>query len=498
MATATPTDTINAISEIIEEDLSGSVPSSTPGLDSYYRKLTTSAMGVTSEGIGRDFKIIHPFKQGVAGTVKWVSAVGGPAPVANLVGVIGRNAGDVTAYPGLNENVAPGHVNQTITLGRAHGNIFLPIEYMKADLLDATMTSSIAEIIEGAAENVILSELHQFYRLTLSDAKGIATIGTTPAFANANSTDDEITFVVASGSIRNFYPGMLIDFHDPSGGARRNSNPIMVDTVRYLPDTTNDTGGWGQVVAVSIAATPEDLTGSASIVSGDVIARIDSEGNGPLGPEDWLITTGTVFGINVATHPQFQSISQAVSGVLTEPTLNKYFGRFFHAYGMKNLPDSIVTSIGVTNAHVEQNDGLSRFARNGQGLVVQDGFEMGEVPFRFQGRNVTWDVSAYMPSSSSMTAATQTGGRLWAMKTRDRNLMRYVPPKRGQTGADGGPLPNEVEFVLPVGGPFGIFKPRHNTDGDTVNFLEAPFDRWLAIAPKFLPGIKLTSLTESI
>jgi hypothetical protein len=83
------------------------------------------------------------------------------------------------------------------------------------------------------------------------------------------------------------------------------------------------------------------------------------------------------------------------------------------------------------------------------------------------------------------------------MKTRDQNLMRYVPPLReGAAGQE--PIPREVEFVMPLGGPLGIFKPRHNASGDTVNFLEAPFDRWVALAPKFLPGIVMTGLTESI
>jgi hypothetical protein len=500
MATITPTDTINAISEIIEEDLSGAVPSTVPKLDSYYQKLKTTAMGVTSEGIGRDFKVIHPMKQGVAGTVKWVSGVGGAASVPLLNQIVARASDDVLSYPGLAENIVPGHLQMTVTLARAQGNILLPIEYMKADKLSATMVSAVKEIITGAAENIALSEIHQFYRITSSDAQGIATVEGTPTFSQLNGAgadEDKLVFVVGSGSIRNFYPGMLIDFHDPTGGAKRTyTNPIVVDGVRYLPDTTNDTGGWGQVTAVSTTA--EDLDDAVTgIADGDVITRLGSEGNGPLGPEDWMKTTGTIFGLNVATYQQFQSIVQAVSGVLTEPVLNRYFGRFFHAYGMQNMPDSIVTSIGVTNAHVEQNDGLARFSRQGVPLVFADGYEAAEVPYRFNGRNVSWDVSAYMPSSSDMTAATQTGGRLWAMKTRDQNLMRYVPPLReGAAGQE--PITREVEFVMPLGGPLGIFKPRHNSSGDTVNFLEAPFDRWVALAPKFLPGIVMTGLTESI
>jgi hypothetical protein len=210
-----------------------------------------------------------------------------------------------------------------------------------------------------------------------------------------------------------------------------------------------------------------------------------------------MVTTGSPFGVNVATYMQFQSIVAAVSGVATETLFNKYWGRFFHAYGLQNAPDAMVSTIGVMNAHSEQNDGLGRFNRSGQRLVMSEGYEFGQVPYNFQGRDVTWDPSAYMPSASAMNAAAQDGGILWAMKTRDRNIMRYVPPMAGgNVGAE--PIPNEVEFVFPQGGPYGIFKARHDGSGDTVNFLEAPFDKWLAIAPRFMPGIKLTSLTESI
>lgn len=493
-----PSNVLDQISAIIEEDLSGAVPLAAPPLDSFYKELKTTAMGVTSEGFGRDFKIIHPFRLGVGGTIKWVSSPLGSAGVQGLNQPVARTAAQVDSYPGLAENVAPGHVSSTITLARAKGNIFAPVEYAKADLLSASLRSSLAELIRSSAENIALADIHQFYRITSSDAQGIATVGTdAPTEANENATLDRLTFVVASGSIRNFYPGMLIDFHAVSGGAVRTySAPIIVDKVRYLPDTTNDTGGWGQISVVSTGG--DNLgTSTSGIVPGDMITRLDSEGNGPLGPEDWLKTSGTVFGIALGTYQQFQSIVQAVSGVLTGPVLNKFTGRFLQAYGMQNLPDSVITSIGVTNAHVEQSEGLSIIDRTNAPYMISEGFDFGDVPFRFLGRKFKWHTSGFMPSSSSITAATQTGGRLWMLKTRDRNLMRYVPPARsGAGGSD--PIPNEIEFMMPSGGPMGIFKARHDGSGDTVNVWEAPFDKWIAIAPRFMPGIVLTGLTESI
>lgn len=496
-ATTTYTDTIHAISDVIAEDLSGTVPDTQPDLDQFYLRLVTQSMGVESNGIGRGFRVVHPLREGLAGTIKWVSAPLGPAPL-NVVTPITRTATHVSAYPGLAENVAPGHLTKIIDLARAKGNIFLPVEYAQADALDATMISTIAEIVRTAAQNIMLSEIHQFYRITVTDAQGIARIGvgSTPAFANANATTDQITFVVGEGSIRNFYTGMLLDFHAPSGATRRNTGAVVVNNVRYLPSTSADTGGWGQVVAVS--TTGQNLTaGGAAIVAGDVIARVDSEGNGPLGPDDWLIATGApIFGIDVDVFQQFQSIVSAVSGVATGTVLNKFMARFSKAYGIGNMPDQIVTSHGVTNAVIANDEGLGRFQLNDQ-RVFTEGFKMGVVPYAYGGRSFSWNVSDFMPSASSMTAATQTGGILWALKTKDKNIRRYVPPKPGVFDAGGNPLPNDIQFAFASkSGPFGIFKPRHDSNGDTVNFFEAPFDKWLAIAPVFIPGIKLTSLTE--
>ncbi len=39
----------------------------------------------------------------------------------------------------------------------------------------------------------------------------------------------------------------------------------------------------------------------------------------------------------------------------------------------------------------------------------------------------------------------------------------------------------------------GLF--RHSI---AASIYEAPFDRWMAIAPRFLPGVRLTGVTESI
>ena len=489
--------TLEAISAILEEDLDHAVPDSSPGLDTHYADLRTTAMGVHSD-FGRDMEVLHPFTQGVAGTVKWVSGVTGPAPIDGLVQAVGRTAANVAKYPGLAENVVPGHNTKVVTLARAKGNVFVPVEYQKADASSHAITSSVAEIIRGTARNILLSEIHQYYRQTFSDGKGIAKIGTTPTFADLNALDDKITFVVAGGSIRNFYPGMLIDFHNPTGPARRNaSGPCMVDSVRYIPDVSNDTGGWGSVIAVSLSGEDIGTDAGVSVASGDFITRVDSQGNGPLGPEDWMVTSGSPFGINVSTYPQFQSIVRTVSGVATPTFLNKIFGQYFTAYGMENMADTIVTSVGVTNAVVEQNDGLQRF-NGGQPLSFTEGYEFGEVPYRFNGRNMKWVNSAFMPSLSSMAAATQTGGRLWALKTRDQNLVRYVAPKRGGAGTGADPIPSEVEFLMSGNGNMGVFKPRHDGDGDVVNFFEAPFDRWMAIAPKVLQGVRLITVTESI
>jgi len=496
---------LGALDKILEEDLSEGVRDSLPALDSLWKDLFTNSMGVTRDGIGRTFQVIHTFLEGLSGAIKWVTNAGPNMLMdqANTVRTDRFNA--TTSFPGMIEHATPGHFQKKVTLAKAMGNVIVPHDWIRLGQLDAAISSAATEVIRGAAKNIALAEINAWYAY---DSSGqIGTVSEAPTFSNNHATNDRAVFAIKSGSIRNFQPGMMVAFHATASGASRTTNPVLVDSVRYVPDETNDSGGYGEVTiqgltAVGTAISSAENLSTAGIASGDLIVRWESldttnaQTFGPFGPEYWLTDTGTVFNINLATYTQLQSVVKNVGGVLTEQIMNRYFGRFFQAYGMQDMPETIITSMGVTNAHVENSDGLGRFDRTGRPFVVADGFEMGAIPFTFNGMNMKWHVTAFMPSDSDITATSQTGGRLWGLKLRDQNIVRYVPPALPQAKNEE-PFPSEVEFVYPLID--GVFKPLHDSStAATTNFQEAPFYRHVAYAPKVMQGIKLTGLTESI
>ncbi len=495
---------IDALDEIIREDMEAGVPTSLPPLDSLWNALFTNSMRVEPDRLGRDWEVIHTLRTGISGSLKWVTVTVGDI-YANFDQVVAHNTEQV--FPGKDEHVTPGHVQKKVTLAKAMGNILIPHDWIRMGKLNAAIVDAAAEIVQGAAENAALAEVQAWYTMSSSGHVGVVK---NVAFANNNGTNDKVTFNVASGSVRNYYPGLFIDFHNPSGYARRNTSPVVVDAVRYIPDDASDTGGYGQVVAKSHPANGsswENLS-AAGVANNDWVVRRSSINTtsgatyGPWGPEYWLVNTGTIFNINVATFMQFQSIVKDVSGVLTQPLLDRYSGRFFQAYGLLNMFDTLVTSMGVTNAYTENYIGLQRFERHGRPFVIADGFELGDVPYVFQGRQMAWHITPFMPSTSDVTAASPTGGRMWGLKLRDGNIVRYVPPKLDGSRTGVKPMPADVEFAYPLGGTGGIFKAYHSrtsgTAGGTTNIDEAPFYMHRAFMPRWIPGMKLYNLQESL
>lgn len=486
MATTNPTDLTNAISEIIEEDLSPGVRESTPKLDSLYPNLASTFMGVSRDHIGRDWKVIHTLIEGLSGAFKWADP-GGTQPSQWGTSSHIINPGAAEEFPGLDETTNPGFVQKVITLVKGMGNMFVPHEFLRADKLDASIHKAVSAIIRGTAQNVMLSEIHAFY--ATDSFKSVGTVGAVTTAA------DVATIEVRVGAVRGFYSGLHIDIYNSAGTTQRNTGVMLVvDGVRYIPEAS-DTGYGHILVRRKDLGTIADL----NIAATDLIIRKDSLSKGPLGPEQWLINTGTIFdNIDVSIYEQFKSIiDTSISAVLTEKLLNQFWGRFFKAYGMEHMPDCIVTSMGVTNAHAESRGGLGRIQRAGATDNIVDGFEMGEEPFVFNGRNVMWKVSAFMPSTSNFDSAPFQGGRLWGLKLRDQNIVRYLPPPVPGSKTDS-LFGSEVEFVYPIGGPMGIFKPFHSTAGKATNYQEAPFYHWVAVAPEFIPGILLGGLTETL
>lgn len=496
----------STISKYLREEIGPGIRDSLPALDGLWSKMHTTYMGVTSDGIGRDYKVIHPFYEGLSGAVQWVAAGGEDVYATQMThGVI---PGTPRVFPGLDQSVMPGAFNKTITLTELLANVFIPDEYLRGDKLSASIASSVETIFKGHYKLAALAEIIPFFSND-GTKQYLCAVANSPTLTAATTS-----IVVRKGSVQTAYTGTHVDVYDSTMATKRNSVDLVIDGVRYIP-LSGDTAGYG---ALTLRTVDGSLfsTSAAGIVAGDLIvlrSNVSSAaGLGPKSPKSWLLSapdsdaTGlaanTTFGIDVRAYQQMQSVvatslNQALDGVL----VTKLCSRFMRAYGMENMPDTFITSQGVKNAIVEVTPSLGSlmvFRNQNERYVPKEGYRMDSSPFEFNGMPINLMVSGYFPSDTDFTAqATSYGGSAWGLKLRDKNLMRYVPPPISGSGTDP-KLGREAEFKFGNGyGPNGLFWPVTSADRPTF-WSQAPWTKRVAICPKVLQGIRAEGLAESL
>lgn len=475
---------VEGISKTIQEVLSGGIQESLPRLDPVWKLFHETYAEVTSAGIGRDWTVIHTFSESLSGATKWTDP-GGPT-VDNTTLTHSIIPTDVEEYPGLEDVSLPGYLQKTITLSKMMGNMFVPREYLYSERLPASVGDVVMDIIRGTAQQVALSHIIPFYS---TDATTKSLIGTVGAVTNDNTV--AVTCDI-KGAVNQFYNGQHVSVYTTTVDQYPNTQ-IVVDGVKYVPEDSD--AGYGHVILKS-----KDGVTSLDIDVGDLIVMNDSYGKGPASPSSWLVNTGTVFGIDFATHEQFHSVNVSSVGELTETLLSRYCARLWKAYGPMDFIDCVLTSMGVTLYLLDTSFGVSapRFIRDlgDSNKLMNYGFqEPGRSAFIFNGIPIRWMVTPYMPSTSTMAAP--TGGILWGLKTRDKNLYRYkLPPLPGSQQSE--QFGREVEFYFGRGGPAGLFTPWHSTSARLTNWQQAPFQAYSAICPKKFPGLNLTGLNEEL
>jgi hypothetical protein len=356
------------------------------------------------------------------------------------------------------------------------------------DKLSATHVKQIAMDIKAIGKLRAQMEAISFFCMKSNGIPVLGQIGV--ATDVAPTAKKKYTCTITNGRISYFYPGMRISLFADSSGATTiaNEKNIVVTAVNYLTKTiTIACGGANSDAAFDASSGTVPTAGQWIVWTGTAAYR-------PLvswGLEDWIKSSGYLFqtgasagGVTLADHPEMASQVVAVNGALTDTVLNGYVGGFIDAYG-DAAPDTIVTTWGTTLKYIQAPNasGLDRmmFDRQAAALSVKGGFST--VSFVFNGRNMEW-----------MTSSLVLPGYLYGLKLRDGNIKRYVPPRVG--GSDSR-IGAEVEFLAPLGGHSGIFKIAHNSDGASLEMLEAPFWQYRLIAPVDPRSIKLTGLTEA-
>jgi hypothetical protein len=203
---------------------------------------------------------------------------------------------------------------------------------------------------------------------------------------------------------------------------------------------------------------------------------------GPSGLEDWLVDSGSVYGMSTLTYPQLKSTVQAVSGHLTETVLNRYVGWTMEQYrGLVDL-DTIITTGGVVRDYLDQHTDLGVFQRQGTTLNIQGGW--ADIGYSYQGKKFNWLISTYCAP-----------GRLYCIQLGGGNLKRYKPPRISSAGSNSA-FDGDIQFFAQIAGSNSIYKPAHNSSGNTTDFVEAPFFCFEETVPDSIQGVKLTGLEE--
>lgn len=506
---------MDSLSKTIKEEIDPTINETLPELDPTFKQIARSSVGVTRDGIGRDWKKIQVFSTSIAGTHTWRSAAGG-----SLVdGLGGRNlqveagagqygTGSLRTWQTLDQMTTPGFVQRYCTLVQGYGNFHVPLDVMRTDKLDASVGSVVAQITKGAAKREALSQVHAFWKLghasTYTPGAGVQgnLIGTiTSISASAQDipapTSAPVECKLQSGRIRSFFPGLLIDIFAAAGTSVINStNPVVVMRVDYLKKSIWIKKTAGSAASNGIVAN----TASPLLVlpwnNGSTDLTSTTASYSPSGLVDWIkmattaesdsSPTTSVFGINLKWYPQFSSIvDTSLSGALTSDVLNKYIGGFSDAYGSEL--DTILTTPGVILGFLENIDSgaqLLRYDTQGEALAVEAGF----MPFGYVHDGKKYRI---------MTSPNCPTGVVYVLKLGDKNIQKIVPPRLDGVRSDS-KFSSEIEFVAPVFGGNGIFMPAYNTSGQLTDAVQAPYLTYCEFMPKMVQGIKIGTFAENI
>lgn len=469
-------------------------------LDPIYPMIARSSTNVVrNRGIGRGWNVLKTWVAGLAGGAKFTSPVGG-----NVVsGTNNFTMYDTPqSFQAVDEVSAPAFIQTTIQLVEHRGNFYLPHQILRADRLNASIGSVVAQNLKGVGDLLAQQEAAVFYSTDTTNF-ALGDLGTTASNVSNKSGDTaavevDLSGTNASGRVHRFRAGMLVDLYDSTGATKRNTNfYVAVDNVDPLADTIT----LRRVDGGSLQTTTTlggGVTWAGSGGDNDIIVIKDSVGVAPNSLESWIADGSTVtdfFGITIADNSQFKSyVPSAINAALTESTLNRHFAKFYESFPGKKL-DAAITTMGVLigfidnldtyNSAVADQPGRYRYDRNGRALEVDAGWE--SFRYRFASRPCEIYTSTYANS-----------GTLYAGKLKNGGITRYVPPSIPGAKVDSR-FGTEVEFIAPIGGSGGyqgIFKHAHGGSGATTDFLEAPFVRQWNCMPTQPNFMKLGTITE--
>lgn len=482
---------LETLDRIIEEDFGSTIQDAVKDIDPFSKNLLDSTMGVTREGLGRGWKKIQVFKTGLAGAASWRS-VTGPTSPSNTTAATQQFMllGTPQTFPGLTESTVPAYVQANATLKEMYGIFHMPIEIMRADQTPTNIGNQVEAIIEGAARRASLREILAFWAESngayfAGTKSGTTTIQSDGTIASSDGEIDSSDGLTRYHLLR-FQEGECFDIFESNGGTwskLTSDGPVFVQQ-------TDDLGVTMRLAAFH-GGTDITLTDTRSFELHPYNSSSTSGGaqpttNQPSALASWIKSSGTVFGLALADYPFFKSLVKALSGgetTLSEAVLNRYVGGLLTAKPTKGRIDKLITTPGVKSKYVNNIDFVGRRDRWAVPVKLNEGYSK-EWDYQRDGYELMVETSAFCPK-----------GTLYGLRTRDGNLQKITPPSPPGVGKHSA-FGSYVDFIAKISGPsiFTMTRP----SGNSSDYLEAPFKRWVEFMPQSIPGLKLTSLDEDI
>lgn len=500
---------LTTLDRIVEEDFGPTIVDAVKDIDDFSKNLVDNTMGVTRDGLGRGWYKIQVFKTGLAGAASWRGVAGGTPTTSNTANqFVVYGTGAPQTFPTLAQTTVPAYVQASTQLKELYGTFHVPVEITRLDQLAKNIGGQMEAIIEGAARRAALREILAFWgeaQTTNGTTAGAYVTGTAGSSNIVVAADGTYTITgAATGGFGNntngdglsryqvlrLHAGECVDVYEWVGGvwAKQNgSNPCFVtavDDIGVKFALTMYTGGF-----TIAAGNPFEIHPFGS-TTGDGTTTITSNAPTPLA--SWIVSSGTLFnaatgtGLSLTTHPYFKSLVKAMTAgetTLSEQVLNRYLNGLLTAKSSAQRPDTMVTTPGVKSKYVNNIDYSGRRDRYSVPVKMSEGYT-SDWDYQRDGYEMQIKTSNYCPS-----------GTLYALKLRNGNIQKIVPPSPPGTGKDSR-FGGYVDFFAKITGN-SIFTPTRPS-GDFSDFMEAPFKRWVQFMPQVIPGMKLTGLDEDI
>ena len=516
---------IDLLDDVVREELPQMFIDLEPTIAPMFSEIKRTSMGVvSSQEVGKTWKVVHFYNTGTAGSFESGDPLG--PDMSTMAGnqaqllALGTAASNLAIFPKATEVPHTGEVKRELQLHKVNGNYSIPVAWRQLDKLNAMQLKKVQRDLKAVAMAKILYEASSFHSYEVANQSGyvnqvLGRISAIQEHAAGGNYADYITITLDEqyGRIANFVKGQRIDLVDDVSGTLQNG----VDTNGTDVKNYDTSGNYIMLVVIDVdylgkkihlrpvntsdGSLPDYTAGyygsTVPAAANDWICAANTTtytgGSRPQfswGINSWVKESGQILGgadgasgLDLDIYSMFKSKVTDVSGPLTDEVLNAEIAAYMDAYPGDSL-DTIITTQGVQQEWLKQPglyNNRNSYDRTGKALDVVGGWT--KLEYMFGGRMFKMVIS---PMQLKKT--------LHVMKFNGNNISQYAPPRVGGSDADMGP---ELEFLQSAQGP-GVFMVSHASTGQPQDLLEAPFWYYRLICPKDPRGIKLDNLVEGI